>query len=46
MSQLGCLVCPQFERMHLTLQRLDATGYEDNQEAPTLSEEKGRGRDF
>jgi hypothetical protein len=41
--ELGCLVQPQWERMHLTSQRCDGPGWRDTQGAPTCSEEKGRG---
>jgi hypothetical protein len=43
------LVCPQWERIYLVLQRLNVSGWGDNQGASTLSEEKRRGdggRDF
>ena len=39
----ACLVWPQWEKMCLTLQRLDVPGQEGNGEGgSTLSEEKGR----
>jgi hypothetical protein len=39
---LGCLVWPQWEMKHLASQRLEMSGWGDNQWAPTCSGPKGR----